>query len=342
MDKKTLEIYEPLITTYPHHANLFSILDINKRSLSWIFHNYLLVILHHDEKGGYGLDLCSQYYPWHKFKLSTCPMLISRVYKKDMILGKWHFHDFLVDLIKNENYIYFIRELPDGGSHEVFISGFDLSKKEFLCHDFWKGIYGEKWVSFDEITLKEDSEFRDEWSTDYLNGIWAIEKTNQYLEPNEFYYETVLNFSQADFLDVLKEYIGVNNSVRTILRKDNRYLGLEIYDIMAEMLEKQKNTMVGQPFAIHPFHLLFEHKRLLSLATSTFTTSPLIKKEVDLLINEALKLRNLVLYCNLFIEEKGIYKNYEAIIENIMKIKNIELTLISSIIEDISAFQNAD
>ncbi|MEC0171486.1 hypothetical protein [Paenibacillus graminis] len=336
MNKKILNLGKPLITTYPHHANLFSILDLDQRSLSWVFHNYLLIILHHDEKGGYGLDLCSQYYPWHKFKLATCPMLISRVYQKEIISSKWNFHDFLVELIKNENYIYFIRELADGRSHEVFISGFDLSRKEFLCHDFWNGVYGEKWIPFSEITLKGDSPFQKEWSTDYLNGVWAIEKTNQYKEPNEFYYETVLNFSQEDLLDILKEYIGMSNNVRTILRKDNRYLGLEIYDVMTEMLEKQKNNMVGQPFAIHPFHLLFEHKKLLSLATA-FTNSPSLKKESDLLINEALKLRNLVLYCNHFIAEKGIYKKYEAIIENIMKLKNIELAVMHLLIENISA-----
>ncbi len=79
-------------------------------------------------------------------------------------------------------------------------------------------------------------------------------------------FKSLSNFSQEDLLDILKEYIGMSNNVRTILRKDNRYLGLEIYDVMTEMLEKQKNNMVGQPFAIHPFHLLFEHKKLLSLA----------------------------------------------------------------------------
>lgn len=333
MNDKTLKLNKPLITTYPHHANLFSILDLDSRSLHWIFHNYLLIILHHNEQGEYGLDLCSQYYPWHKFKWATCPMLITRVYQKEIIFNQWDFHDFLIELIKNDNYIYFIRALGDGSSHEVFISGFDLSRREFLCHDFWDGIYGEKWIPFAEITLKADSTFQKEWSTDYLNGVWAIQKTNQYKEPSEFYYETVLNFSANDLLDILKEYIGMSNNVRTILRKDNRYLGLEIYDIMIDMLEKQKTTMAGQPFAIHPYHLLYEHKKLLSLAINNFINNASLKSELELLEDKALELRNLVLYCNLFIAEKGIYKKYEAILEKIKDIKNLESAIMNSLIE---------
>lgn len=103
------------------------------------------------------------------------------------------------------------------------------------------------------------------------------------------------------------------------------------------MLEKQKNNTVGQQFVIHPFHLLFEHKKLLSLAIS-LTSSPSLKRESDLLINEALKLRNLVLYCNHFIAEKGIYIKYEVIIENIMKIKKIELAMINSLIKNSRVF----
>lgn len=63
-------------------------------------------------------------------------MLITRVYDRDMILKQWELQDFLVELIQKNNYIYFLRNIPGGGKHEVFISGFDSDRKEFLCHDF--------------------------------------------------------------------------------------------------------------------------------------------------------------------------------------------------------------
>lgn len=48
---KKLQMNEPLMTTYPHHASLFSMLDLDKRSRSWIYHNFLLVILSHNDEG---------------------------------------------------------------------------------------------------------------------------------------------------------------------------------------------------------------------------------------------------------------------------------------------------
>ena len=37
---KTLQVQDPLITTYPHHASLFSMLDMDTRSRSWIYHHF--------------------------------------------------------------------------------------------------------------------------------------------------------------------------------------------------------------------------------------------------------------------------------------------------------------
>ncbi|MBT2284100.1 hypothetical protein J7E78_11165 [Paenibacillus polymyxa] len=330
---KKLQVNEPLMTTYPHHASLFSMLDLDKRSRSWIYHNYLLVILHHNDEGGYGLDVCSQYYPWHKFKMSTCPMLITRVYDRDMILKQWELQDFIVELIQKNNYIYFLRNIPGGGKHEVFISGFDSDRKEFLCHDFWDGFYGEKWLPYDEITVIQDSNFDAEWSTDYLNGIWAIEKTDEYKEPSEYYYETVLQFSKEDLMNILKEYVGETNQVRSILRKDHRYLGSEIYDKMIDMLGMQKEGMQNQPFAIHPFHLLYEHKQLLAQAILDYLPDPSIKIRLEELVSEALKLRNLVMYINQFIMEQGVYKKYDVMLDKITELKTMELEMMKQVLE---------
>ncbi|MCM3133468.1 hypothetical protein M3629_11730 [Paenibacillus polysaccharolyticus] len=330
---KTLQVQDPLITTYPHHASLFSMLDMDTRSRSWIYHHFLLVILHHNDEGGYGLDLCSQYYPWHKFKLPTCPMLITRVYEREIILKQWSLQDFLVELIRKDNYIYFLRNMPDGGKHEVFITGFDSDRKVFLCHDFWDGFYGEKWLPYDEITAIEDSNFDTEWSTDYLNGIWAIEKTDEYKQPSEFYYETVLQFTKEDLLDILKEYVGETDHIRTILRKDNRYLGSEIYDKMTEMLDMQKEGMTNMPFAVHPFHLLYEHKQLLSQAILEFFPESSLQERLEELVSEALKLRNLVMYMNEFIMEQGVYKKYNTLLAKIEELKKFECSIMKQVLE---------
>lgn len=331
---KTLKVNEPLMTTYPHHANLFSMLDLDQRSLSWVYHNYLLVMLHHNDEGGYGLDVCSQYYPWHQFKMATCPMIITRVYESEMVLSRWKLQDFLVDLLQKDNYIYFLRKRPNEMNHELFISGFDSDQELFLCHDFWDEIYQARWLPYDEIRLIEDSAFYAEWSEDYLNGIWAIEKTDKYKAKSEFYYETVLNFTKEDLLDLLNEYMGISNHVRSILRKDNRYVGIEIYDMMTDLLDMQKERLKNQAFAIHPFQLLYEHKKLLMQAIQEFFPELQLRDKLEKMVNDTLVLRNLVMYSNVFITEHGIYKKYDTILEKIKDLKAMESEIMTRILNN--------
>lgn len=334
MNRIILETHEPIISTYPHHACLFSILDEDARSLSWIFHNYLLLMIHCDyETGGYGLDLCSQYYPWHQFKWATCPMIISRTYQKELIFSKWNLSDFIIDLLRQNNYVYFLRDLGSGFFHETFISGVDLDNKMFLIHDFFDGFYKKKWMPFDVICLKEDNAFYAEWATDYLNGIWAIQKTQKYQSVNQFYYETVLNFTKKDFMDVLKEYVGANNYIAYVLSKDKRFIGIDVYDIMIAMLEKYKKV-IKKPFAMHPFSILCDHKKLLSLAVKfVFGDNSKINKSMSKLVDDAHILKNMMLYCNYHIEKFNTYNKFDEIIRKIRELKITEFELMQSLLK---------
>ncbi len=333
MQQILLETHKPLIASYPHHAALFSILDIDERSLSWIFHNYLLLMLSCDyNTGNYGMDLCSQYYPWHQFKWATCPMIITRVYQPAIILDKCNLSDFIYNLLKEKNYVYFLRKLKGGFFHETFISGIDLDKRKFLVHDFFEGFFEKKWLSFDDIYQKEENSEYADWATDYLNGIWAINKTDKYLSQNNYYYETVLNFTKKDFENIIKEYIGINKNIEDILIKDKRFVGVKVYDLMINMLERYKNV-ICEPFAIHPFSILCEHKKLLSLAIKYIYNNDDLTKEMDAIENNAILLKNTVLYCNCYIEENNNYNKFNNIIEKIHELKAQELELLNKILD---------
>lgn len=67
MARKILKTHTPLIGTYPHHANLFSIIGNSKKIMEWVLHNYLHLFLSSNNDSEFGMDLCSQYYPWHSF-----------------------------------------------------------------------------------------------------------------------------------------------------------------------------------------------------------------------------------------------------------------------------------
>jgi hypothetical protein len=103
---------------------------------------------------------------------------------------------------------------------------------------------------------------------------------------------------------------------------------------MIDMLGKYKET-INNAFAIHPFHLLFEHKKTLSLIIKNFSsTNPSLIKDIDALVIEALIIRNLVLFCNQCITEHGIYNRYDNIIEKLLNLKNNELNIMRSLLQE--------
>lgn len=334
METKILSTHTPIISTYPQHASLFSIIDIDQRSLSWIFHNYLSLFIHYHDNGGYGIDFCSQYFPWHKLRFSSCPLIVCRSYDKETLLSAFDLSEFIIKLINTESYVFFFRDVGNGRKHEVLISGYDLSTQKFLCHDFWGGFYGERWMPFEEIKINTNKIPHIDWAVDYLDGIWTLQKTSKYKEKDSFYYETVLNFTISDLIDCLEEHLGYKNNIRKILRKDDRKVGIEIYDIMITMLEKQKKNLVNRPFDIHAFHLLYEHKKLIKLALDNFIDNPFYKEKAILLVKEAEKLRNLVLYCNVSIRENQEYKKYNNILQSITSLKELEIDLFEGLIKE--------
>ncbi|MFD1887708.1 hypothetical protein [Paenibacillus wenxiniae] len=204
--------------------------------------------------------------------------------------------------------------------------------KKFLCHDFWNGFYAAKWLSFDEIKINTNKIPHVDWAVDYLDGIWTIQKTNKYKEKDDFYYETVLNFTKNDLIDCFKEYLGYTNHVSKVLLKDNRRTGIEVYEIMIDMLGRQKVNLVNRPFDIHAFHLLYEHKKLVALAVKNYIDNPIYLEKAEMLVNVAEKLRNLVMYCNISIKEERMYKRYDSIIATIKHLKIAEEQLFDELI----------
>jgi len=102
---------------------------------------------------------------------------------------------------------------------------------------------------------------------------------------------------------------------------------------MIDMLKRQKRDLVNQPFAIHAFHLLHEHKKLVALAIKHFIDNPIYTEKAEVIIKEAEKIRNLALYCNISIKEHQSYKRYHSILESIQNLKESEKDLFNELIE---------
>ena len=129
---KILPVKYPEITSYPHHANLLSILSNNQEHLAWFYNHYFQLAIR--ESQDKGLDFYKRldfYIGYGVFTLiKNCPFIADHGLSIDLIRMKWdHIVDFMIDSINCGYYIYFLID-------EFYISAYQnaLMKQHFF-HD---------------------------------------------------------------------------------------------------------------------------------------------------------------------------------------------------------------
>lgn len=332
-----IETREPMITTYPHHANLFSILPNDIRSLNWIFHNYLIIFSHSLSPNELGIDLCSHYFPWHQFKWGSCPLIQYQYFNKSTIFSKWNHEEFIWDMLNNGYCIYlFIKRKYSLSNHEVFISGFDVKNNQILVHDFYQGMYQKKWEYLSDFDFyftekKVDNE-------DMQQNIWAIKIGKKYKIPSCWYYESCLVFEKEDFIQILEEYLGKNINLLRIMSKEGRIIGIQVYDEILKyfnfILSSYHNNE-DQYIPPHPFLILKEHKELILLAYKTIIKNQnnFVIKNLENLIKITKSIHFSILYLNIANEFKRKIKKTILIIQEVKKLKKKEEIIFNFILQ---------
>lgn len=338
---KVLPFTYPEITAFPYHANIFAILRNYNDTLPWFYTYYIQLEYQPTEKGAGRLDFCTA---WPTGHIRNCPWLNSSIVSKRFIKKKWcSIIDYIIDCIDDENYIlcdvdeyyisHYVRYHKINYQHEIFIYGYDESEKELFVADFFEtsNKYQFKRVKFQDFQDAYDSlEHRNMY--DNVQGVMSL----AYQESGKFYFDLNL------VCELMKDYISSKNSnyrYRLIdYRLNDDYLyGITIYDYLIKHIQTLENKDMSVDIKdIRTYHILWEHKKLMSMLIGYLIEQNFLHDCKDILKNYKKEVENIAHDIrNRFIKYgyKFDKESLPIIKEEIVMMRGAELKIIEQLLE---------
>ncbi len=277
---RRLKVNNPLLTSYPYHANLHSILSIVENYLPWLYSNYIQIMSF--ERNGkpwfehFLVDMPSHqnYIPWFKEN-------IMKIRGEGFSLFNKNITDFIMDSI---NAGYYVNVVLD----DFYISKHPFYNNRHDVHDYLIWGYDSDLKVFDiGATLKDFAYFFTkinfcEIEKAFYNPIieprieiMLVKVSNQF---NEF------NFNMKPILFLFDEYLNSYNSLLKNVEFETannlgipKYFGVQVYKYLIKYVgENNSNLDIRMPF------LLWEHKRIMSQRIEFFESISIIDKQNDL------------------------------------------------------------
>lgn len=303
---KILPMKYPLITSYPHHANLLSILSHNEDYLTWFYSHYfqLAISISNDNRLDFNIG-----YSGIPF-IKNCPYIIYHGLSREFISNKWNsFSDFIIDSINCGYYLYFMVDkfyisayedqyLRKHRPHDILVYGYDTQFQSVNVADFFKNgkyLYGK--CSFSNI----EEGFLACNNFDWINGVTLLkERIESGLVDIRLVKDDVRLLK--DYID---DYLKSNNSNhRTVLINnwltDNNYVfGMQVYDVIEKHIQRISSNK--DFFDIRLYHVLCDHKKYILLLIKYLFDEGLLNKAdyfykaFNLIKGKTLVLRNLMI-----------------------------------------------
>ncbi|WP_336783233.1 hypothetical protein [Paenibacillus illinoisensis] len=287
--------------TMNYQGTLFSILSNEVRIEPWLFSNFIQL--------RYVLDWELYCYDNHDIVVETCPFIKKYTVPRELVNSKWEFFsEFIKDCINNDIYIwchldrFYIPSQSDyqkkSHFHETLIYGYD-DNKIFIADNLANGKYSTADCKYHEI---EDAYNSVKSEYDFVTRIIMLKKK---VEDNY-----VLNIDQVK--DGLQRLLYSKPSFDPINCNVSSIYGLDVYKHMLSRFEHHKHKI--NKIDIRPFHLFWEHKKVMNLRLKYMVGKGLISDQhssvegyVDL-ENKLMILRNLVLKYNLTLNKELLDK----------------------------------
>ncbi|WP_124066119.1 hypothetical protein [Clostridium sp. E02] len=261
---KLLPIKYPPITSYPHHANILSILSCNEENLIWFYNYYFQLAIKKKPNNRLDFNIGYSIIPFIK----NCPIVTFHGLSREFIRKKWdNITDFLIDGINSGYYIYLVVDkffvpvyedqyMKYHTYHDIMVFGYNIQNQKFNVADFFKNSkYSYEESEFSKVA--EGYYASDEF--DWLHGVILLKKDKSY-QPN---------FNTNILKNYINDYLtSYNSNARTILintwLNNKEYaFGLQVYDVLENHLKEILSRNVE--FDIRPYHVLWDHKRMILL-----------------------------------------------------------------------------
>lgn len=336
---KALPIVQPFISAYPYHANLLSVLQAHDsdRTLPWILDNYLQLAMPDNP-----YDMKMDFYIFSPWK--NCPFIYYQRIERVLILQNWPcFSDFVINCINNGNYVYTLADhyyLPPSDEfnkrhwvHDLFFHAYDLEERVFYVSDYFKdGIYKTVAVSFDSVSSAYNQL---NVEMDWLHGVELIRYRGDRLHW----------FNPLVVKDKITHYLSghnfaLHNQHAGEYWKSGFMFGATVYDKIQthyRLLRGHLSDMTD----IRPFHVLYEHKKVLRHLVNYLEDNGLIPPKAlsriaEGLEQEAYVLRNLYLKLQLSKNDRLI----KRLIASTEKIRITEGAMLTALIEHLKGSLN--
>lgn len=257
--RKILQVQNTPITTYPHTANVASMLWNDPKIYPWLMNCFIKP---------FGWDLCGLDY--EDFWFLDCPVVQCERLNRKIAVQKWgDCLSFVKDII-NEDYYVYLCVMTDcisaykqmKGPHDMMIYGYDDEKQILYIADFFNQRYSFSTTSYNEFLNAVD------FSQKEYTHFWVFHDDIIMMKP--CYYDNKVFFPDR-VKESLADYINAEPSkfIYTRIRENTssemfKYLyGKDCYKILHHHIEHNLRTNELLQYWKHAFHLMSEHKFLM-------------------------------------------------------------------------------
>lgn len=333
---KKLNVRQPIIRCYPHHANLTGTITINEFDFDELSPHYLQLIYNKDNNRidfNYGMDILGF--------IKNYPYVDSYCYDRKIVETRYKsYSEFIENMINNECFVSFLVDayyisvyekwyMTYHHLHDIMVYGYD--ENYFYVGDcFVNGVYTYEKIEKNEI----DNAVLEKDEYDWLDGIhcWRP-KEDMYLG---------IGIDSMFVKKMINQYLKHKRSTALTLiedRRRNKYGYQFIYgiDIYKELIKYVSNTSdyLDERFP----YIIVEHKKILKYVCRKLKYQYKLNysdenlKQIEVLEEQSIILQNLFLIFN--ISNSNNKKIKDRIIKQIYNLEKEETNILNKIYFDI-------
>lgn len=342
-EKVILPCADPIITSYPHHACYMSILGNEEKYACAILDAYIPLAYNATYKRldfSIGVDIVEF--------MENLPFLEAEyITRKEFHDSRVSYVSHIKGAIANGFYVYLLIDyyfvsadkdvyLQKHRIHDVFIYGFDDVNQAFLAKDF---LNGRKYMGFLISYIEMEKACDIDLEKDWLRGIKKYRRKTVIHEEISFHPWVI----RKEILDYVQGRVSGYVSFHDIRKRQDceYYYGLNIYEELVK--ECHNSRKYNYVLDIRIFHILYEHKKCLSLIVQKLCNGRKLKNyealsmELDQLTNLNFRIRTLALLYNRNKSERRLQQITDLLLDTKEKEEEILLKFAKSIL-DVAAF----
>jgi hypothetical protein len=287
MAKKINSMGQPLLTSYPTHANPLSMLSCHPETESWIYNCFISLVSVDDN------------YDYYDFFYKNCPFIETQRISKQILSA---FDNDIISFIKwaidNDNYAYLVADTQmikayykSSGLHDLWIYGYDDDNRVLhICDCFKFGTYSSSVCTYQELRNAVEPVTKNNSHLFFRDNIELL----SYIKPKESSPIYQHSFDLLRVKESLQDYvmgrptqkwfINYYSIARENVNTNTCVFGMDCYVGIRNKLKYARANGHWAAFWRQAFYIIWEHKRVM-LARMHYMQKNEVIDEIEPIIN---------------------------------------------------------